>query len=205
MNTDSRKNIQLRGNLSSRVSKDNSYYRRIGLSFVLRPSSSIKITLSADQERILNHQQWVSNVSDSTVPYEDHYVFSDIDQSLISAAMRIDWGITQKLSLQAYFQPLLAAGDYSNFKELARAKTHDFYPYLFDEFNPDFNVKSLKGNIVLRWEYLPGSILYLVLTHSRTNLDRPGEFNFGHDLRTLLNEDGKNIFLIKVSYLLNVY
>lgn len=205
MSTDSRKNIQLAGNFTGRFARDSSRYQRYTLSWVVRPSSSIKFTLSANYSRILDHQQWVANVADSRTVYGYHYVFSDIDQVRVSATLRMDWGITPQLSLQAYFQPFIAVGDYSNYKELARPRSYDFEPYPFDAFNPDFNYKSLKGNIVLRWEYLPGSILYLVWTQDRANFDRPGEFSFSRDLRSLFNEEGDNIFFIKVSCLLSVY
>ncbi|MBI4547628.1 MAG: carbohydrate binding family 9 domain-containing protein [Ignavibacteriae bacterium] len=70
--------------------------------------------------------------------------------------------------------------------------------------NLNFNFKSLRGNVVLRWEYLPGSTAYLVWTQSRTNLDNPGELKFGRDFRRLLlAPDHENVFLIKIAYWLN--
>ena len=52
--------------------------------------------------------------------------------------------------------------------------------------NPDFNFKSLRGNVVLRWEALPGSVFYFAWTNSRMNFDDPGELNFKNDFRNLV-------------------
>jgi hypothetical protein len=58
---------------------------------------------------------------------------------------------------------------------------------------------------VLRWEYLPGSLIYLVWTHDRLNYDNPGVYDLGNDVRSLLDEDADNRFLLKLSYLFNIY
>jgi hypothetical protein len=66
--------------------------------------------------------------------------------------------------------------------------------------NPDFNYISLRGNAVLRWEYLPGSTLYLVWTQSREGIEPDGEFQFGRSFSNLLNVRPDNIFMLKISY-----
>jgi hypothetical protein len=66
--------------------------------------------------------------------------------------------------------------------------------------NPDFNLKSLRGTMVFRWEYHPGSTLYFVWTQNRADYSHPGDLAFGRDLRDLFTAPGDNIFLIKVSY-----
>ncbi|MBS4028854.1 MAG: hypothetical protein KGZ58_09465, partial [Ignavibacteriales bacterium] len=72
-------------------------------------------------------------------------------------------------------------------------------PFTFG--NPDFNYKSLRGNAVLRWEFLPGSTMFFVWTQSQTNFQNPGDFSFGRDFRQLVtNADYENVFLVKLSY-----
>ena len=66
--------------------------------------------------------------------------------------------------------------------------------------NPDFNYISLRGNAVLRWEYLPGSTLYLVWTQTRENVESIGDFRFGSSVNHLFNVRPDNIFILKVSY-----
>lgn len=203
--TDNRKNIQLGGNSTYRPYKDGSYYTYNQLALTLKPASSLKLTLSANYMKSLDYRQWVDNVADPAAEYGYHYVFANLNHKEVSATFRVDWGITPKLSFQCYIQPFLSIGDYSDFKELARAKSYDFLPYDYTESNPSFNLKSFKGNFVLRWEYLPGSLLYLVWTQDRTNYDHPGMFDLGKDLKSLFNEDATGIFFVKLSHMLSVY
>jgi hypothetical protein len=72
--------------------------------------------------------------------------------------------------------------------------------------NPDFNFRSLRGNAVIRWEFHPGSTIYLVWTQSRT-ANAPegvGDFQLGRDLRGLVGAPPENIFLVKLSYWLGI-
>ena len=70
--------------------------------------------------------------------------------------------------------------------------------------NPDFNYKSLRGTVVLRWEYRPGSLLYFVWTQNRADYANPGDMQLGRDLGALFAAPGDNIFLLKVSYRWNM-
>ncbi|MFN4111571.1 MAG: DUF5916 domain-containing protein, partial [Ignavibacteria bacterium] len=70
--------------------------------------------------------------------------------------------------------------------------------------NPDFNFKSLRANVVLRWEFLPGSSFYFAWTHEQTNSDNPGRLSFGRDLKNLLRSNSNDIFLIKLTYWIDV-
>ncbi|MFC1619529.1 DUF5916 domain-containing protein [Candidatus Neomarinimicrobiota bacterium] len=157
------------------------------------------------------------------------YVFAEIDQKTISAELRFDYTFTPTLSLQAYFQPFISAGKYSRFKEFTRPGSYDFMVYgaeggpamiredeeeegyylnptggdesdaFFVEY-PDFNYKALVGTAVLRWEYSPGSTLYLVWTRNGTNEDHPGNLQLNRDLGDLLGATPDNFFAIKATY-----
>jgi len=164
-----------------------------------------------------------------TETFGTRYVFGNIDQKTLSGVIRLNWTFTPKLTLQLYLQPFLAVGHYDKFKELAQSKSFDYniygegtstisftddYYYVdpdgsglspeFSFYNPDFNYKSFRGTIVLRWEYLPGSILYFVWTQNRADFANPGEFNFSRDIGNLFTAPGDNVFLIKVSYRWNI-
>ncbi|MCJ7612742.1 MAG: DUF5916 domain-containing protein, partial [Candidatus Aminicenantes bacterium] len=160
-----------------------------------------------------------------TSTYGTRYIFGRIDQKILGSEIRLNWIFTPKLSLQLYLQPFLAVGQYDRFKELARPKEYEYNVYgtgistigysdglytvdpdgegpapAFAFGNPDFNMKSLRGTVVLRWEYLPGSLLYLVWTQNRADYAHPGDFQLRRDLGDLLTAPGDNIFLLKVSY-----
>ena len=65
---------------------------------------------------------------------------------------------------------------------------------------PDFNVKQFRSNLVLRWEYRPGSTLFAVWSQGRDHYTRQGDFSFGSDLGTLLRQPGDDVFMLKASY-----
>ena len=197
-----------------------------------KPNTQLSLSIEPLYRIQKNTRQWVGNFNDPLAKnmYGKHYVFSNLDQETISASIRMNWSFTPTLSLQLYLQPLLAIGKYSQFKELAKPKTmlvnnygknnstitynSDKDYYIVDpdgsgpaeEFsfrNPNFNYKSLRGTVVLRWEVLPGSIFYLVWTQDRTNFLDPGELRFGRDFSNLLDSESNNIFLAKFSYWLD--
>ncbi len=120
-------------------------------------------------------------------------------------------------------QPLISAGDYHDFKELARPKSYLFNHYgqgvsTFSETtfvadpdgpgpaepiqlpNPNFNFKSLRANAVWRWEYRPGSTFYAVWTQSRSDTESDGAFRLSHSLGRLWDTKGDNIFLVKLTF-----
>jgi hypothetical protein len=74
---------------------------------------------------------------------------------------RVNWTFSPTLLLQTFVQPLISAGDFGQEKQLRAARTFDFDP-VGGSAPADFNSRSLRGNAVLRWEYRPGSTLYLV-------------------------------------------
>jgi len=178
-----------------------------------------------------NAIQWVTRVRDAAMSatYGTRYIFGRLEQRVVASEIRVNWTFTPRLTLQAYLQPFIAVGTYGRFRELARPKSFDYAIYgengstigyaeeryrvdpdgegpaeAFSFGNPDFNVKSLRGTIVWRWEYLPGSLLYFVWTQNRADYAHPGDFQLRRDLGDLLTAPGDNIFLLKVSYRWNM-
>jgi hypothetical protein len=74
----------------------------------------------------------------------------------------------------------------------------------FTVANPDFNVRSLRGTAVMRWEYRPGSTLFFVWTQQRSGSDVLGDFDFGRDGRALFRDRPVNVFQLKASYWLGM-
>jgi hypothetical protein len=70
--------------------------------------------------------------------------------------------------------------------------------FSFDD--PDFNLKSLRLNAVLRWEFKPGSTLYAVWTQEREDTGHPSEFRFSRDAATLVSTPSNDVFLVKLTY-----
>jgi hypothetical protein len=98
-----------------------------------------------------------------------------------------------------YAQPLISAGKYDDFRRLARPRSNDYEPTPAP-YNPDFSFKSLRGNAVLRWEYMPGSTLFFVWTQARQASDDSGDFAFGQSMSKMWTAPATNIFMIKATY-----
>jgi hypothetical protein len=140
----------------------------------------------------------------------------------------MNYNLTPNLSLQYWGQPFFATGEYNNFKYITDSKAEEledryrFYTEDQISFNssmnvysvddnvdgvadysfrkPDFNVKTFLSNLVLRWEYQPGSTVYLVWSQNRSGYANDGSFEASRDIASLFNESAYNIFLIKFSY-----
>lgn len=208
-------------------------YNMYEFALTWKPSSQLTFTFGPTFENSNALQQWVKNVADPTAvnTYKNRYVFAEIKQKTISANIRLNWTFTPTLTLQLFMQPFFAIGDYVDFKELARPRTTAFNIYgtngstinynknddvytvdpdgggpakEFSFSNPDFNYKSIRGTAVLRWEAMPGSILYIVWSHDQANFDDPGNFEFGRDIRNLWKSEGNNILMVKFSYWLDI-
>ncbi len=232
ISTDGRKPIVLFANESLYNRPSEGYQWMCSLALHLKPSSKFSFSFGPGYTVRRSILQWVTNVEDPymTATYGTRHVFARINQRVLSGEIRLNWIFTPRLSLQLYLQPFLAVGKYDEFRELALSKSFDYNIYdqeqstidyengyytidpdgpegpsaAFSFSNPDFNLKSLRGTVVLRWEYLPGSTLYFVWTQNRADYGYPGDLNLGRDLKTLFTAPGENVFLIKISYRWNI-
>jgi hypothetical protein len=197
------------------------------LGITVRPTSALEVSLDPSYQRTSAVAQYVTAVADDLADhtYGSRYVFSNLDQTVFSLDTRVSWTFTPRLSLQLYMQPFLAKGDYAGFKELNAPRSWDWAVYgkdrgtltpvgggyevdpdgdgqaeTFRFRNPDFNVRSLRGNAVLRWEYRPGSTVYLVWQQRRFGTASYGETQLLDDAPELWNIPPENVFALKVSY-----
>ncbi|MEX2115840.1 MAG: DUF5916 domain-containing protein [Bacteroidota bacterium] len=174
------------------------------ISFSLSWKLTTAVNLSFGPSHSRNHlvAQFVDAIPDPTAveTFGTRYVFGVLDRRTASADLRLNWTFTPRASLQIYLQPYISAGHYSNFRSLARPSTFAFDPYTYAP-NPDFNFRSLRVNAVFRWEYLPGSTLYLVWTNEKVSYEEQnGSFSFRRDFSEMLRAGPANVFSVKVTY-----
>jgi len=174
-------------------------YRDFSPEVTWRPSSFLNV--SGGLSLSVNHDpsQWVEAV-------DGHYVFARIDQHTVGLTTRVNYTVSPRLSLQIYAQPFVSAGDYSEFKELAdgRSRSYDTRYRPFDYTgNPDFNYRSFRTTNVLRWEYRPGSTLFVVWQQGRESTLDHGAFDFRSDIGGVFDAPATNVFLVKWAYWLN--
>lgn len=165
----------------------------------------------------------------ATAFFGRRYVFSAVTQRTLSMDTRLNVTFTPNLTLELFAQPFISSGDYLSFSEFAAPRELTKLTYGRDvgtitsrqgdgaaeitvdpdgsgpaaEFSfpdPSFTVRSLRGNAVLRWEYLPGSTLFLVWTQSREDALDIGNLDFGRDVGGLFRAPAENIFLVKLNY-----
>jgi hypothetical protein len=207
LSTDDRKRISIWSNTyGERVAGGLSFERNFKIGVNIRPASNIQFEIGPSYGWSSAFAQWVKNVDDNADGTIDHYVFGELKGRVLDFTTRATVAFTTNLTLQLYIQPFVAVGDYSNFKELTRPESYEFSPYTRLDFNPDFSRRSLRGNMVLRWEYRPGSTLFLVWSQSRSaspDVDNP-EFHPYDGVRKSFTDEGENIFLIKFNYWLGM-
>ena len=193
-----------------------------------RPQHNIQFSLGPGVRFIQDKWGWVTEATDTQD--NPHSIFSDMDQTTWSMTIRADYTLRPNLSIQYYAQPFLTAGKYRDYKEVvaprARAFDDRFHTFTDAEiseadgnlevdrnldgnaeysFEPrDFNYKQFRSNLVLRWEYTSGSILYLVWSQGFTHEESISRFDMNRDIRTLFRAPSDNVLLVKASYLLNI-
>jgi hypothetical protein len=160
-----------------------------------------------------NHddRQWLGLFPDSGGTPQ--YTFAHLAQSTTVVTLRLNYTFTATTSLQVYAQPFVSKGTYSNVRELSatpRAARYDdrYAPFVpgesFAGLPQGFNYKAFQSNVVFRWEYRPGSTLFLVWNEGRTGfVGAEGTAGVFGDLRDLFAVHPQNTFLVKVSYWLN--
>ena len=228
IDSDQRQNLSAGVGFDAGSGGDGSGNSSIYAYFNLKLGQRFNLEMGPNYSQNQDKTQYVTSISDeaNTLMYGKRYVVATLDQEVLSANIRLNYTFTPNLTLQSYFQPFIAVGAYSEFKEFVRPESHDLLIYgaegstielnedneyvidptggvdddAFSIGNPDFNYKALVGTLVLRWEFNPGSTLYLVWTHNGTNFEDPGDFNPSRDLRNLLQSDADDVLALKISY-----
>lgn len=220
ISTDDRRalSLGLRGRAGSRPESSSS---QLSLEFPIRwrPSSGASLSLSPFLQRVEEDQQWLGRVGESN----PRYIFGRLSQPSAGVVLRGDLAFSPTLTLQFYARPYLSGGRYSAFRRVVdpRARDHDQrleeLPWtslpggdvLVDldgdgtpepHSSPDFGFRELRANVVLRWEFSPGSTFYLVWSQGRSHLSRDGSFELDRDLRTLFQSPSRDALMVKISY-----
>lgn len=225
INMDRRK--KLRFNLFHNGSKAvddsySSYNLQFGLTY--QPFNSLRISASPEYGINRDKLQYIDNLD---VNGATRYLNGEVDQRTLSMSLRLNYTINPNLTIQYWGQPFISRGRYTNFKEVTSPMAMTFNdritPFqdnqisLLDEVysvddnldgivdfsfdDPDFSFVQFRSNLVVRWEYTPGSEIYLVWSQDLSQSGNPQEGLF-HDLEdnVFSNEKPQNIFLVKATY-----
>lgn len=227
LNTNQNKDVSFYFGTFQRQDVSGEFDNNVWMGVTFLPTTFIQISVSPEFGYQRDTDQFVTRVQDANAAetYGSRYVFADIKQRRFMASVRLNWTFSPTMSLQTYVRPFIASGEYTHFKEFAEPRTYNFDLYgddkgtitrMGDEYtvdpdgagaspafsfrDPDFNFRSVQGNAVFRWEYMPGSILFFVWQQQREDFAAIGNFDLGRDLDGLFSAKPANVFLIKLSY-----
>ena len=228
--SDERKKLQFKINFRYSKGESNSFTKRdatINLNYV--PINSFNISLSASLNSNEQELQYVTTTA-SNLPANNapRYINASLDQDTFNVSLRLNYTLSPTMSIQYYGSPFISRGRYTNFKYITNSLADKFTDrfqtyannqisydsnsgnYLIDEnrdatidysiSNPDFSFIQFQSNLVARWEYIPGSEIFLVWSQGLTGSGNPMA-NLLPSLRdNIIGQKAHNIFLIKATY-----
>jgi hypothetical protein len=226
LGTDERKKLKL--SLQGYANKYNDGYGNMmgtELSITYKPINALSLSVSPSFTSSYSDMQYITQTTYGT---ENRYVFGSINQKVLGVSLRINLTLTPTLTIQYWGQPFIASGLFSDLKyitdPMAASYQDRFHVYDADQLAcykdegycdvdenrdkttdytigyPDFNVKEFKSNLVMRWEYRPGSVVFLVWSQGRSGFDPYGDFSLNRDFKNLTDIKPRDILLIKFSY-----
>ncbi|MBK9069480.1 MAG: carbohydrate binding family 9 domain-containing protein [Myxococcales bacterium] len=196
-----------------------------GVSLQWQAASNVELAFEASVGKRVD-DQYVATTTAADGADDPHYIIATITQWTTSLALRGNITFTPTVSLQAYLQPFVATGAYAGYREVVRpeAKTYDSRfaalhvvsagasgegEVVLDRHSdgtadyvigrPDFNVRDLASNVVLRWEYRPGSTIFAIWSHRGSDVAGDGDYVLGDEVAALAQR-GEDRFIVKVNW-----
>jgi hypothetical protein len=200
--SDSRKTWQWNVNFVGGRSRVGSRFTNYATGVSFQPSARTQASLSASYNKGRDDAQWIDN-GDFDADGLTDYTYGTLQRDVVDITFRATYAFTRDLTLQAYMQPFVAVGDYYNIRKLAMPSSYNFTAASLP-YDPDFNGKSLHSNVVLRWEYVKGSTLFVVWNLTGDDPSHAGSFGGFEDIGTAFRaHDAHNTFMVKATYWIN--
>lgn len=200
--------------------------RNVGAQVTLRPSDRVSLSVEPGLQSGTDPRQYVTRIAGGTRTYGARYVFGYIDRTTISTKLRLNYAFSPNLTLEGYAEPFLASGHYTRFGELAAPRSRLLREYgtdgttsvldsagtrtvtdgadTFTLSNRDFHVRSFRSNVVMRWEWTPGSTLFVVWQQNRRTSDAYRDAVRLSELWRTTQAAGDNFLSVKMSFWLPV-
>jgi hypothetical protein len=200
----------------------------LSTTLTVRPASRWQASVDPTYSRVTDPRQYITTRAGGAATFGQRYIFSSIERGTLSARFRLNYAFTPNFTVEAYAEPFAASGRFFSFGELSapRSKTLRVYGAAgtgtsatrsangataitdgsdaFTLANLDFNRRSFRSNLVLRWEWLPGSTAFLIWQQSRQSSDPVGRLITAGDLLDSTHAAGDHFLVFKLSYLLGV-
>ncbi len=227
--TDSRKAVSTTAGTSIAIDDDRSSSASVFAQINVQNQGRITFQITPSYQRSRQKAFYLGQYADPTASatFGNRYLFAPLDQDVLSVSTRLNYYFTPALSLQLYAQPFVATGDFRSPRSLVQPRSYGFRTYgtggstiatdpatgatTVDADgagpapsntygNQDFRIRSIRSNLVLRWEYRPGSTLFLVWNQSRFNFGSDPRFRPFRDLGDIFSDDMQNVLLVKANY-----
>jgi len=226
LSTDQRKKLNIGLNPGVSAGLEDYYeHKALNISVNYKPTDALSISLAPSFSHSKNKMQYIST---GTVGDENRYLVGEIEQTTARLSLRMTYMITPNLSVQAWGQPFGTSGEYNNFKYITDANASDFHKryteipsewlslndqddeYAIDENSdgtpdykfakPDFNIGQFRSNMVVRWEYIPGSTFFLVWSQDMNGnyYEQSGPLLERYQLN--FPDKAHNVFMLKYTY-----
>ena len=223
LRSDQSKKVTMNLSTVASFSGEHSYsFHDFNAGLSVRPVNTLLLSMNIDYSTKVDKLQYVDKKLFNTV---NRYILGQLNQETLGLTFRVDYNITPELSIQYYGSPFATLGKYTNFKVITNSRAKDYSArfqliqnpnlinntdYQIDENSdtvvdysfkkPDFNFSQFRSNLVFRWEYRPGSQIFLVWSNERTDYLNPGNEPLRSAATRLSNAAPNNIFLIKFNY-----
>jgi hypothetical protein len=206
---------------------DGASIRRITGSVSFRPGPRWQVSAEPFYDRVTEPQQYATTLPEGRAQtYGSRYVFGFIDRSTVSTKFRMGFTVKPDMNLDVYAEPFAASGHYYDYGELLEPRSRLRLKYgtegttlvvnedgsqtvtadgsTFTLRNRDFNTLSFRSNVVLRWEWRPGSTLFVVWQQSLSDTAILGDYvNIGDMFRSV-SAPGPNLFVVKTTFWLPI-
>ena len=200
----------------------------VNASVTLRPGPQWELSLNPAYNGGISARQYVTSLAGGGAStFGRRYVFAYVERDQYSMRIRLNYAVTPNLTLETYAEPFAASGRFYDYGELPAARASNLRLYGTDGTtisqpdslgrrrvtdgtasfalpNSDFNVRSFRSNAVIRWEWRPGSTVYLVWQQDRFTQDPNGSSVEPGGMWDALTADGTQFLALKVSYWLPI-
>jgi len=203
-------------------------YASFGVTYV--PINSLNVSINAGINSNQQALQYVDREikRENSFSGQLPYLNASLDQDTFNLSLRLNYTISPNVSIQYYGSPFISRGRYTNFKyitnSLAEKFTDRFKEFTGDEIkydeingrnnvdingdnvvdysfgNPNFSFIQFQSNLVARWEYIPGSEIFLVWSKGITNYGDPMDDLLPSLGDNIFGQTAHNIFLLKATY-----
>lgn len=204
---------------------DISNFYAITPGFTYRVINSLEISSNINYEVRRTDLQYISEYQNGE---EDTYLMGMLDRKTLGLTFRINYAISPDFTIQYYANPYISTGKYDRYKRILHPDSEDYAilyhifdnsqlsynenentfsidentdgisEYTFD--NPDFNFHQFRSNLVARWEYKPGSTVFFVWSHGRSEYEQTSDYSINNGYSRLVDINSQNVFLIKLNY-----